>query len=116
MKLVVYARTSTRNGASSDSLGAQEQACRDWAAANGHEVVAAYRDDGLSGALGVDQRPGLAAALLALEDGGADGLVLQSSRSPRARAARPGSGARARLGDRPARRGVRGGRGLDPAR
>jgi DNA invertase Pin-like site-specific DNA recombinase len=72
MRLAAYCQTSTANGPGSDPLGAREQACRDWATANDHRVVAVHRDDGLSGALGVDQRAGLAAALLALEsaDGG----------------------------------------------
>lgn len=76
MQLVAYCRTSTANGAGSDSLQAQEDACRAWAEANGHEVVVAYRDDALSGALGIEDRPGLAASLVALDDGEAEGLVV----------------------------------------
>ncbi len=76
MRLVAYCRTSTQNGAGADSLDAQEQACRDWAAANGHGVVIVFRDDALSGALGIEDRPGLAAALMSLDDGEADGLVV----------------------------------------
>jgi DNA invertase Pin-like site-specific DNA recombinase len=76
MRLAVYVRTSTQNGAGSDSLAAQEEACRAWAAENGHEIAAVQRDDALSGTLGVDDRPGLAAALLGLEHGGSDGIVV----------------------------------------
>ena len=76
MQLVAYCRTSTANGAGSDSLQAQEDACRAWAEANGHEVVVAYCDDALSGALGIEDRPGLAASLVALDDGEAEGLVV----------------------------------------
>lgn len=76
MKLTVYARTSTQNGAGSDSLQAQEDACRAWAEANGHEVVAVFRDDALSGALGIEDRPGLADALVTLDDGVAEGLIV----------------------------------------
>lgn len=76
MKLAAYCRTSTQNGAGADSLEAQEQACRDWADAHGHEVVIVFRDDALSGALGIEDRPGLAASLVALEDGTAEGLVV----------------------------------------
>ncbi|MDP8942590.1 MAG: recombinase family protein [Actinomycetota bacterium] len=54
----------------------QEEACRAWAAREGHEVVALHRDGGLSGRLGPEDRPGLAAALGELEDGEADGLVV----------------------------------------
>jgi DNA invertase Pin-like site-specific DNA recombinase len=76
MRLAVYARTSTQNGAGSDSLAAQEDACRAWADAAGHVIEIAFRDDALSGALGVEDRPGLAAALLSIEDGSVDGLVV----------------------------------------
>lgn len=76
MKLAAYCRTSTHNGAGSDSLDAQEAACRAWAEANRHEIAAVYRDDALSGALGIEARPGLEAALVALERGEADGLVV----------------------------------------
>src|SRR5215211_5930203 len=76
MKLVAYCRTSTANGAGQDSLGAQADACRAWAEANGHELAAVERDDGLSGSLGPEDRPGLQASLLALEHGDAEGLVV----------------------------------------
>jgi DNA invertase Pin-like site-specific DNA recombinase len=76
MRLISYARTSTLNGAGQDSLDAQEDACRAWAEANGSEVVAAFRDEALSGALPVEQRPGLLAALVAMERGEADGLIV----------------------------------------
>jgi DNA invertase Pin-like site-specific DNA recombinase len=72
----VYSRTSTQNGAGSDSLTAQEDGCRGWAAGAGHEVVATFRDDALSGSLRIEDRPGLGAALLAIEDGTVDGLVV----------------------------------------
>jgi DNA invertase Pin-like site-specific DNA recombinase len=76
MKLACYCRTSTANGAGSDSLQAQEEACRAWAVEQGHEVVVVYRDDALSGTLGIEDRPGLAASLMALDDGLAEGLVV----------------------------------------
>ncbi|MDQ6810788.1 MAG: recombinase family protein [Actinomycetota bacterium] len=75
MQIVTYARTSI-NGNGGDSADAQEDACRDWAAANGHEVVAQHRDEGLSGRLGPDERPGLAAALLDIEATRASGLIV----------------------------------------
>lgn len=78
VRLVAYARTSTANGPSGDSLAAQEEACRRWAAANGHEVVAVRRDSGVSGGKPVDERPGLAAALVAIEDGEAEGVVVHN--------------------------------------
>lgn len=76
MKLAIYARTSTHNGAGSDSLDAQVSACQAWALSNGHEVAAVYRDDALSGALDVSARPGLEAALVAIDSDEADGLVV----------------------------------------
>jgi DNA invertase Pin-like site-specific DNA recombinase len=76
MRLIAYARTSTQNGAGQDSLDAQAEACSRWAAAHGHEVVDVFRDEALSGALPVEQRPGLLAALVALEEGSADGLIV----------------------------------------
>ena len=76
MKLAIYARTSTHNGAGGDSLIAQEEACRAWADGQGHTVVAVHHDQAMSGGLGVEDRPGLAAAILALEEGVADGLVV----------------------------------------
>lgn len=76
MRLIAYTRTSTQNGAGQDSLEAQADACRAWAEAHGHEIVAVERDEAMSGKLGVEQRPGLLAALGSLEDGSADGLIV----------------------------------------
>lgn len=76
MRLISYVRTSTANGAGQDSLNAQADACAAWAAANGHEIVGVERDEALSGRLGVEQRPGLLRALIALEDHAADGLIV----------------------------------------
>jgi DNA invertase Pin-like site-specific DNA recombinase len=59
----------------SDSLQAQADAIRMWAAQEGHEVVAEFADDGVSGAKGEDERAALANALAFVEDGGADGIV-----------------------------------------
>jgi len=76
MRLAIYARTSTQNGAGSDSLEAQEDVCRAWADDQGHEITVVHRDDALSGGLGIDERPGLAAALLSVEQGETDGIVV----------------------------------------
>lgn len=75
MRLVAYIRTST-GAANGDSLGAQEDACRDWADQHGHELAAVHVDDGISGGLGADERPGLLAAIAEIEDGRARGLVI----------------------------------------
>lgn len=77
MKLVVYARTSNTNG-HQDSIDGQADACRAWAADNGHEVVAVFADDGVTGTAGLDDRPGLAEAVAAVEGEGADGLVVRN--------------------------------------
>lgn len=76
MRLTIYTRTSTLNGAGQDSLSAQEDTCRAWAEATGHAVVSVFRDEALSGGLGIGERPGLRAALVALEDNAADGIVV----------------------------------------
>lgn len=76
MNLTIYTRTSTQNGAGSDSLDAQADACHAWAEANGHAVVSVHRDEAMSGGLPVQDRPGLLDALMALELGEADGLIV----------------------------------------
>jgi DNA invertase Pin-like site-specific DNA recombinase len=76
IRLVIYTRTSTHNGAAADSLEAQEEACRSWAQRECHQVVSVFRDEALSGGLGMEGRPGLAAALVTIADGDADGLVV----------------------------------------
>ena len=73
LRAVLYARVSVSNG--SDSLDAQLEACREWAAEQGFEVVAEHVDDGISGAKGDDERAGLASALALIEDGAAEGVV-----------------------------------------
>ena len=52
----IYARVSTRNGQTSEN---QLRELRAVAKRNGWKVVATYTDDGISGARGRDQRPGL---------------------------------------------------------
>jgi DNA invertase Pin-like site-specific DNA recombinase len=61
MLLVPYLRVST-DDQSTDSSG-QMHAIRQWAAEHGHQLTEPLADEGLSGALGPDRRPGLAAAL-----------------------------------------------------
>ncbi len=52
----IYARVSTRNGQTSEN---QLRELRAVANRNGWKIVATYTDDGISGARGRDQRPGL---------------------------------------------------------
>jgi DNA invertase Pin-like site-specific DNA recombinase len=74
-KLIAYLRTSTGNG-NGDSLPAQEDACREWAAKQGYELAEVFQDEGVSGGLPVDERPSLAAAIIEVEEGRADGLIV----------------------------------------
>lgn len=75
MKLVSYARTSG-SGDGRDSLDAQTERCAECAARHGHEIVGAFRDEYTCGALPVTARPGLMGALLEIETGLADGLIV----------------------------------------
>lgn len=75
MRVLIYTRTS-KNGGDEESIEAQHKRCSAWAEGHGHEVVGHYPDDAVSGKLPLSQRPGLGAAVLALEAGEADGLVV----------------------------------------
>lgn len=77
MKLIGYVRVSTAKQAE-EGLGAevQERAIRTWSRTHGHRVARIEADLGLSGSLPVAHRPGLRAALGALEAREAHGLVL----------------------------------------
>ena len=59
-----YVRVSTEEQATNGvSLDAQETKIRAWCLANDAELVAVYRDEGMSGFKGCEARPGLHAAL-----------------------------------------------------
>lgn len=76
MKLVAYLRVSTDRQADSGlGLDVQEQAIKAWAKSNRHRIVGWFRDEGVSGANGLDTREGLLEAFEAIEDG-AEGLVV----------------------------------------
>lgn len=75
MQLAIYARTSDTNG-DADSIENQVEACRAWAAANGHVIVDVFEDDGLSGKLSIAERPGLTSAVALIEAGEAGGLIV----------------------------------------
>ena len=62
MRVALYARVSTNKDQTVEN---QLLALRDWAAGRGHEVVAEFVDEGISGAKGRDKRPGLDAMLKA---------------------------------------------------
>jgi DNA invertase Pin-like site-specific DNA recombinase len=79
VKLIGYCRVST-TGQVRDGLGlaTQERLIRAWAKLDGHRIVAWYRDEGVSGSNGIEDREALLDALKALKDGRAEGLVVSS--------------------------------------
>jgi DNA invertase Pin-like site-specific DNA recombinase len=73
---VAYLRVSTdRQAEEGFGLDIQEDQVRRWCQAHDHRLVAIYRDEGISGVKDLDDRPGLAKALTALE-GSAEVLVV----------------------------------------
>jgi DNA invertase Pin-like site-specific DNA recombinase len=67
--VVGYVRVSSATQAEEGlGLEVQEQAIRDWCDREGHELLAVHRDEGISGTKEVLDRPGLGAALAAVED------------------------------------------------
>ncbi len=77
MKIIAYTRVSTDVQAEHGlGLQMQSKAIAAWARAGGHKVIASYSDKGVSGANGLDSRPGLAQALSALHAGKADALAV----------------------------------------
>jgi DNA invertase Pin-like site-specific DNA recombinase len=75
MNVVTYARTSG-TGDGENSFEVQEARAAAFAAREGHEVVGAMRDENVCGAVPLDERSGLLEAMIAVQDGRADGLVL----------------------------------------
>lgn len=77
MRVVIYLRVSTDGQASEGTgLEVQEEACRAWARAGRHRVVAVCTDAGRSGMADHADRPGLAEALGHLVAEVADGIVV----------------------------------------
>lgn len=75
MNLTIYTRVSTdEQGASGLGLAAQMAACESFAAKAGHTITACQTDAGISGAAGIEDRPGLMAAVAGLRKG--DALVI----------------------------------------
>ena len=59
VRVRVYTRVSTdRQAEAGFGLRVQEQQCRRWAKANGHAIVEVFRDEGVSGVNGVEDRVG----------------------------------------------------------
>lgn len=78
MKAVVYLRVSTEDQADSrNGLHAQADACLSWRGAHGFEDGGTFSDEGIGGAVGLEKRPGLLAAVNAL---GAGDVLLVAKR------------------------------------
>lgn len=75
MNVTAYHRVSTNDQAESGAgLAAQAAAIEAFAAKAGHTIVATFIDAGVSGAAGIEDRPGLMAAVAGLRRG--DALVI----------------------------------------
>ena len=72
MNTILYTRVSSDEQAASGlGLAAQVAACESFAAKAGHTVTACHTDAGISGAAGLEDRPGLMAAIAGLRRGDA---------------------------------------------
>lgn len=69
-RIVAYLRVSGDEQAESGlGIEAQERTCNDWAVRNGRNVDSIFRDEGLSGSLALEERPGLLDAVSAINKG-----------------------------------------------
>lgn len=70
MNISTYTRVSTDEQADSrNGLNAQADSCQRWATGQGSTVAASFSDEGISGAAGIEKRPGLMAAIGSLGSG-----------------------------------------------
>jgi DNA invertase Pin-like site-specific DNA recombinase len=77
MKVVVYVRVSTGKQVQEGlGLADQERACRAWARQHGHQIMAVFRDEGVSGTRELEDRLGLAEALAAVKEGRAGAILV----------------------------------------
>ena len=75
MNVTIYCRVSTDEQAASGlGLAAQVAACESFASKAGYTVTGLHTDAGVSGAAGIEDRPGLTAAVAGLRRG--DALVI----------------------------------------
>lgn len=75
MNVTIYTRVSTDDQAASGlGLAAQVAACEAFATKAGHTITGVFTDAGISGAAGIEDRPGLMAAVAGLRRG--DALVI----------------------------------------
>jgi DNA invertase Pin-like site-specific DNA recombinase len=77
IRLVGYARVSTAaQSAHGVSIPAQEEALAAWCAEHGHELVATFAEEGVSGAEGLEGRFAFVEALDMIQSGASDGLIV----------------------------------------
>jgi len=77
LRLVGYCRVSTANQRDEGTVEIQEQALAAFATSKGHELVTIFRDEAVSGAKDLENRPGLVEALDALDaDPTLDGVLI----------------------------------------
>jgi DNA invertase Pin-like site-specific DNA recombinase len=76
LRLIGYRRVSTNGQVDRYGLPAQATDLRAYTQAGGYRLLRIETDDAKSGTLPADQRPGLVAALKAIESGEADGLLV----------------------------------------
>ena len=75
MNVTIYTRVSTDEQAASGlGLAAQMAACESFATKAGHSITGVFTDAGVSGAAGLEDRPGLMAAIAGLRRG--DAIVI----------------------------------------
>ena len=75
MNVTIYTRCSTDEQAASGlGLAAQMAACESFATKAGHSITGVFTDAGISGAAGLEDRPGLMAAIAGLRRG--DAIVI----------------------------------------
>ena len=70
----IYVRTAVRSATHDQSLAAQEQACRSYAAARGWHVGEVFADEGTSGTQ--RDRPGMNRLLTAVRDGVVERMLI----------------------------------------
>ena len=66
-KVAIYSRVSTEDQAEAQTIETQLSACRDYCLRAGYEVVEVFKDEGVSGATALADRPKGKALLEALE-------------------------------------------------
>src|SRR3954464_7880924 len=74
LRTIIYARVSTEDQVERYGLPSQLRACRDFAAANGFDVIEEICDEGISGV--ILDRPGLARVRQLVRDGAVDVVVM----------------------------------------